>query len=467
MFSKCALALRIAAAYALLLVATSILLWLGFADGSRGWARGLSPLDIGVVVVAVALLAAIEFALRLAAMVTAPLEQVQHSIEGVAAGEVLQLPHEAGRVDASGLFAAVDDMVQRVNTKLSALERERSRLEELLAASADALVAVDSDAVIRYLNPAAVRLFGKAVRKPFIEAARNHELSALLRASLPVAEAGAANARHGRPAAPIYLDMNDTWVQASVNPLGDDANWAALVVLHDITSVRRSDAVRRDFVANVSHELRTPLAGIKAVVETLRDGAMHDPVAADEFLERVDSEVDRLVQLVEELLQLARIESGTALSLTEVEPEMLLVGCIERFSHQAERVGIALQLEVPTDLPAIRADPDRLDQAVGNLIHNAVKFTPAGGRVTVSAAIVDGQLDITVTDTGIGIDPADLPRVFERFYIADRARSKHGTGLGLAIVKHVALAHGGTVDAKSTLGRGSTFTISLPLAAAS
>ena len=227
--------------------------------------------------------------------------------------------------------------------------------------------------------------------------------------------------------------------------------------------MRRADTARRDFVPNVSPELRTPLAGIKAVVETLRDGALEDPAVAGEFLERVDAEVDRLVQLVEELLQLSRIESGaTPLALSEVSPRELLKGSVERFRHQAERAGVTLTLVAP-DLPPLRADPERLGQAVGNLIHNALKFTSPGGEVTVGAAQRDGALQITVADTGSGIDPADLPRIFERFYVADRSRSRRGTGLGLAIVKHVVRAHGGRVSAASRLGHGSTFTIELPM----
>jgi signal transduction histidine kinase len=143
-------------------------------------------------------------------------------------------------------------------------------------------------------------------------------------------------------------------------------------------------------------------------------------------------------------------------------PRELLEGCVERFRPQAERAGVELLVDVPA-LPSIEVDPDRLGQSVGNLVHNAIKFTPSGGRVTVSAVVDGAVLRIAVSDTGVGIDPTDLPRIFERFYIADRARSGRGTGLGLAIVKHVVRAHCGTVDARSALGRGSTFTIALPL----
>jgi two-component system phosphate regulon sensor histidine kinase PhoR len=253
-------------------------------------------------------------------------------------------------------------------------------------------------------------------------------------------------------------------MQATIAPIHGGGEWALVLSLADITEVRLAETTRRDFVANVPHELRTPLAGIKAVVETLRDGALHDPAAADEFLGRVDAEVDRLVHLVEELLQLSRIESGAApLHLAEVSPRTLLAACVDRFRHTAERAGVRLTLDTAEGLPMVRADAERLGQAVGNLIHNAIKFTPPGGSVTVSGSRMDGLVHLSVTDTGRGIDAADLPRIFERFYVADRARSGRGTGLGLAIVKHVVRAHGGTVEARSTPGHGSTFRISLPV----
>jgi two-component system phosphate regulon sensor histidine kinase PhoR len=405
---------------------------------------------------AVATVAAAALAVLIAGAVTRPLSRLRAAALGLARGA---FDHEAvpgGGTEVEDLAAAFNDMAGRLRTTITTLSEEHSRLEALLATSADALAVLDDRGVIRYLNPAAVRLFGSAAHQPFAEAARNHELTALLDGAT----------RERRTASGIvHLPARDIWLQVTCSPITGGGGWSTLVILHDVTDTRRAEIARRDFVANVSHELRTPLAGIKAVVETLRDGAMDDPAAASEFLERVDGEVDRLVQMVEELLQLARAESGAAPVLSQIAPDELLAACVDRFRPMAERAGVDLALDALPDLPPVQADATMLGQAVGNLIHNAIKFTPPGGRVAVSARAAVDELRIAVSDTGAGIDPAELPRIFERFYVADRSRSRRGTGLGLAIVKHVARAHGGTVEAHSDLGQGSTFTVHLPLSA--
>ncbi|HEX5216577.1 MAG TPA: ATP-binding protein [Vicinamibacterales bacterium] len=398
-------------------------------------------------------LGAAVLAALIAGPVTRPLEQLRRASAGIAAGAFGQRVEGGGTTEVRELADGFNEMAARLEETVDALASEHSRLEALLAAGADAMFALDRHSVIRYVNPSAEALFGRSVGRSFAEVARNHELTGVVRAALTANEpVGAA----------VHIEPQNLWLQAFANPIEGGGEWALLLILHDITEVRRAETTRRDFVANVSHELRTPLAGIKAVVETLRDGAIDDPEAAEAFLVRVDMEVDRLVQLVEELLQLARIESGTApMVMTEVRLSGLLATSIDQFRHQAERTDITLRLDVP-DLPPIRADADRLSHAVGNLIHNALKFTPPSGTITVAATCLDGAVRISVSDTGSGIDPADLPRIFERFYVADRARSRRGTGLGLAIVKHVVRAHGGRVWVESTLGRGSRFTIEIP-----
>jgi two-component system phosphate regulon sensor histidine kinase PhoR len=217
--------------------------------------------------------------------------------------------------------------------------------------------------------------------------------------------------------------------------------------------------------------LRTPLASMKSVIETLRGGAVHNEKAAREFLALADGEVDRLVQMVEELLELSRIESGDVpLTRRPVDLAAALARAVERLRVRAERQGLRLTLQVAPGLPPITGDAERLERVAVNLIQNALNFTPAGGSINVSACREDGAVTVRVRDTGVGIAPEDLPRIFERFYKADRVRGPKdaglaggGTGLGLAIVKHTVEAHGGRVSVESRMGEGATFTVTVPL----
>jgi two-component system phosphate regulon sensor histidine kinase PhoR len=252
----------------------------------------------------------------------------------------------------------------------------------------------------------------------------------------------------------------------STAPIVGGGEWVALVVFHDITEARRLEQTRRDFVANVSHELRTPLASIKSVIETLQSGALNEEAVAQDFLSRADAEVDRMVQIVEELLELSRLESGQVpLAKEPVDMGSVLSRAVERLRPQAEKKGLSLTLEQAPDLPPVIGDADRLERVALNLIHNAIKFTPDGGSVGVSATLAEAAIKVEVSDSGVGIATEDLPRIFERFYKADRARgSGGGTGLGLAVVKHIVEAHGGTVSVESREGHGSTFRFFLPTA---
>lgn len=253
------------------------------------------------------------------------------------------------------------------------------------------------------------------------------------------------------------------FIQGISTPLSPDIPGSTLLILQDLTRVRRLESVRRDFVSNVSHELRTPLASLKALTETLQDGALDDPPAARRFLVRMDDEIDNLTQLVQELLELSRIESGKVpLEQRATRPEELLGLVAERMQIQASRVGLALRVECPPDLPLVHADRTRIEQVLVNLVHNAIKFTPKG-EIYLSAYQDSRTVVFFVRDTGVGISSDDLTRIFERFFKADRSRSGGGTGLGLSIARHVVEAHGGRIWAESTLGEGSTFYFSLPV----
>jgi two-component system phosphate regulon sensor histidine kinase PhoR len=237
------------------------------------------------------------------------------------------------------------------------------------------------------------------------------------------------------------------------------------VILQDLSQTRRLQTARRDLVANVSHELRTPLASLKALTETLRDGALDDPPAATRFLDQLNGQVDDLTQIVDELVELTRIESGQVpLRLAPVMVADVVNAVLQRLAPQAERAGLVIASRIPADLPAILADRDRIGQVTTNLLHNAIKFTPRGGRVEVEAAVQASEVVVSVHDTGIGISAESLPRVFERFYKVDRSRTEGGTGLGLAIAKHIVQAHGGRIWVESREGEGSTFSFAVPRA---
>ena len=239
----------------------------------------------------------------------------------------------------------------------------------------------------------------------------------------------------------------------------------AVVVLQDVTEIRRLESVRRDFVANVSHELRTPLASIRALAETLEAGAMDDAVVGPDFLRRIVTEVDRMTQLVDGLIDLGRLQAGRMGLHREPTTVAAMVGdAVDRLEPQVAAERLRVVVDVPAGLPPLDVDRVRVDQVLTNLLHNAVKFTPAEGTITVRAWATGDRVAIEVSDTGVGIGPDEVERVFERFYKSDQSRHSAGTGLGLAIAKHIVLAHGGTIGVASELEVGSTFTVELPVA---
>ncbi|HEX9300050.1 MAG TPA: ATP-binding protein [Actinomycetota bacterium] len=270
---------------------------------------------------------------------------------------------------------------------------------------------------------------------------------------------GAANAVEVETGAPTR------WLLASSQPIGDGGS--VLVVVRDVTEARRLDAVRRDFVANASHELKTPAASIRAAAETLRDGALDDPPAARRFTEQLQRDAMRLSRIVSDLLDLSRLEGGSDLA-ERVRLDVIAADEVERLEDRAEEAGIAIKLHAD-GVPSVPGSGRDLALLVRNLIDNAVRYTPPGGRVDVSVSAEDGKVILQVADTGMGIPQRDLSRVFERFYRVDRARSREtgGTGLGLSIVRHVAENHGGEVTVKSELSAGSTFVVRLPVAGSS
>jgi two-component system phosphate regulon sensor histidine kinase PhoR len=256
----------------------------------------------------------------------------------------------------------------------------------------------------------------------------------------------------------LFDNQRTLMAMATPFPRPDTEAVRALLLLTDLTDIRRLDTTRREFVSNASHELRTPLAGIRASAETLQRGAIDDPEGRVRFLKMIREDVDRMDRLIAEMLELSRLESGESpLEFEDVEPSDLIETAIKQFSALAVESELELRSSISTDLPLVTVDPDKIDHVFTNLISNAVKWTSAGGEITVKSWADDGTVWFSIADTGQGIEPEHLPHIFERFFKTDAARSQPGTGLGLSIARHIVDAHGGVISATSTLGEGSEF----------
>jgi two-component system phosphate regulon sensor histidine kinase PhoR len=266
----------------------------------------------------------------------------------------------------------------------------------------------------------------------------------------------------------VYLPSPDRLLRFHVVPIldGTGAPVAAVVAAEDITRLRHLETVRRDFVANVSHELRTPLASINLLVETLQNGALDDPAAARQFLHRIQVETLSMAHLVEELLEISRLESGTlSLKREPADLRALIEGAVNRLAPAAVEKSLVTQFDLPERLPPVLVDPERIEQVLLNLVHNAIKFTPEGGQITLRGRRQGPGARVEVIDTGVGMEPSEAARVLERFYKVDRGRNRSGgSGLGLAIARHLLELHGSELQVLSEPGKGSRFSFALPLA---
>jgi two-component system phosphate regulon sensor histidine kinase PhoR len=388
-----------------------------------------------------------------------PVRELTKVVQRMSEGDLHARLLPTTRDEVGTLTRAFSQMSDRLRGTITMLVEERGRLTAVMDNMADGVVITDGDGHVRLINPAAARILEvkeeTVMGHSFAEVARDHRIIDLWQRCREECEEliELVDVGRGRP-----------FLQVVVTPLQDAEPGANLVMLQDLTQVRRLETVRRDFISNISHELRTPLASLKALADTLHDGALEDPPAARRFLDRMEVEVDVLTQMVQELLELSRIESGqVGFEIAPVSVADVVRPPVERLRPQAERADLQLSFDLPPDLPLILADAERMQQVVTNLVHNAIKFTPSGGRVEVLATAGQNEVIISVRDTGVGIPADDLPRIFERFYKADRARAGGGTGLGLAIAKHIVLAHGGRIWAESVEGRGSTFYAALPV----
>lgn len=354
------------------------------------------------------------------------------------------------------LAQAFNDMALTLKGVIEDLSGEKDKLSTVLETMTDGVIVVDTDGQIELVNPSARTLLGpSAARAPgsqLIEAVRDHELQGVVEASR---QSG------GLEQAEVELLQPRRLLRALAIPLGEPGG-RVLLTLHDLTRVSQLDTTRREFVSNVSHELRSPLASVKAMVESLEAGALAEQGLAEQFLGRIHDDVDRMAVLVNDLLELSRLESGHA--PLHLEPVALGPLVAEVVAGLTTGVGAQIESDIPADLPFVVGERNKLRQVLTNLLENALRAISGEGTVTVSALEMDRIVEVRVADTGVGIAPEHIPHIFERFYKVDRARSEEGSGLGLAIVKHIVQAHGGEVRVESDEGAGSTFVFTVPRA---
>ena len=364
-----------------------------------------------------------------------------------------RLPTDQKQIE--NLSNAISSLKAAFDIQLSSVNSENARLSTVLEQLTDGVIIVDANGLIQFANPAAQKLFeiSNAPGHSVTEVVRNHQLVDAWRRCQQTNEMQSES---------VELPARHQFLQLIAIP--DTHASGSLLLVQDLTRVRRLETVRRDFISNVSHELRTPLASLKALTETLQSGALSDPEAGPRFLGRISTEVDALTQMAQELLDLSRIESGQVeLILAPLAPKSLVTSAADRMRMQAERAGLKLSIKCEDGLPNIRADKSRLEQVLVNLIHNSVKFTKPGGDISLETKSTVGGIRFAVRDSGVGIPTESLTRIFERFYRVDKSRTGSGTGLGLSISKHIIEAHGGKIWAESNEGRGSVFYFVIPI----
>ncbi|MEW6661133.1 MAG: two-component system histidine kinase PnpS [Bacillota bacterium] len=401
---------------------------------------------------------------RLAASLTKPLKELSQAAKYIAIGNLHHRVYLHRNDEIGSLAHTINEMAATISDKVNEISSSRQRLATILHHLVSGVVVLDPTTKVQMANPAAVRFLGMAeaamIGRHLLEVVRHPELNERVQAMAKGGKDGMLEIGL------IHPEERVLQVYLAVIPGRENKIAGVLLVMHDITAIRRLEQVRKDFVANVSHELKTPITSIKGFVETLLDGALEDSATARRFLEIIDREAIRLSNLVDELLDLSQLEARK--EITERQPVHIpeLVGeVLAEFESRLADGILGVRVEYPQKIPLVLGSRERLKQVLVNLVDNAVKYTPAGGEIVIGAQVENQGIKVWVKDSGEGIPAADVSRVFERFYRVDKGRSRRsgGTGLGLAIVKHIIENHGGQVGVESRLGSGSTFYFILPL----
>ncbi len=391
------------------------------------------------------------------------INRVKRFAERAAAGDFTPLQRAAAGDELADLADAVGGMVAQLGQTIHTLTDERNRSAAILGSMVEGVAVVGGDERILYCNQAFEQILelpqGSSQGKKLVEGLRQADLVTAVRQVLPGGDEVTGEVEVGT--------VRRRSFSVTAAPVRAAEASSAVLVLHDITELRRLERVRRDFVANVSHEFKTPLTAIQGFAETLLGGALDDKANRKRFVEIIREHARRLARLTDDLLKLSRIEAGRLdLESRPVSVAGLVNGCVETARLNAESRGLRIAVELPEGLPPVRGDAVQLDEVLQNLIDNALQYTPSGGRIDVTAYSNGHEVIFTVADTGIGIPESDLERIFERFYRVDAARSREagGTGLGLSIARHIVDAHGGRIWVESAVGQGSRFRFSIDVA---
>ncbi|RCW43428.1 two-component system histidine kinase PnpS [Paenibacillus prosopidis] len=401
---------------------------------------------------------------RIALSMTLPLEQITKVAKRIKNMDYRARVKVTKQDEIGELGNAINAMADSLQVQMTRIQQNENQLESVLDNMINGIVMIDKNGKIVLMNRRAEEVLGFSARelvgRHFAEAKQQYELSQMI-------QEGLKNKEHLREEITFYFP-EERLLELNLVPIHPDGNEfsGVLLVLQDVSAIRRLERMRSEFVANVSHELKTPITAVKGFAETLLGGAVNDEETARSFLQIIYDESDRLNRLIGDILELSKIESRRVpLSFSPVEVDSFISKSVKLMESEASRKNIELSMNIEQGL-YVEADEDRLRQIVMNLLSNGINYTPDGGRVSVKVeGVGDDHIRISISDSGIGIPKKDLPRIFERFYRVDKARSRSsgGTGLGLSIVKHLVELHKGTISVTSSLGVGSTFIIELPV----
>jgi two-component system phosphate regulon sensor histidine kinase PhoR len=397
-------------------------------------------------------------------IISKPIKEVAWVSSSIAAGDYTKRILITSHDELGDLARAFNHMSEQIRTRIDEVVAGKARLEAVLLSMFEGVMVLDADGKIRLMNERLkeyLKVEDNPIGKKTLEIIRNIEIQEIVDKSLKI--------KKGLESREISVLVPDERILSiHATPIINKGNTeGSVLVFYDITDLRRLEKIRQDFVANVSHELRTPIASIKGYAETLLDGAIDDKENAKDFIEIIHSDSERLASLINDILDLSKIESGQLkLTMQPISLTPIIKKVVKLLSKQAKAKGVKIEYKISKTSCKVMADKERIAQVILNLLDNAIKYNKLNGKVTISCREDKKFLKIDIADTGLGIPAKDLDRVFERFYRADKARSRElgSTGLGLSIVKHIIEAHGGAVSVESTPDDGSVFSFSLPKA---